>query len=75
MYQGTTVTIENSSMSFPSADTAVVHGTYEIHGVKNADGEDMEMKGNFMNIAVKQNGEWKIHCSRPMIPLPAPESM
>jgi len=33
----------------------------------------MEANGLFMNVAVKDNAEWKIHCSRVMVPLPAPD--
>jgi uncharacterized protein (TIGR02246 family) len=72
MYQGTTVSISQTSTSFPSPDVAVVNGTYEIMGMKTGDGEDMEIKGLYMNVAVKQGGEWKIHCARPMLPLPMP---
>ena len=72
MYQGTTVSISQTSASFPSPDVAVVNGTYEIQGMKTADGEDMTIKGLYMNVAVKQDGEWKIHCSRPMVPRPMP---
>jgi len=72
MYQGTTVSISQTSASFPSPDVAVVNGTYEIMGLKTADGEDMAIKGLYMNVIVKQAGEWKIHCARPMVPLPMP---
>ena len=72
MYQGTTISISQTSTRFPSPDIAVASGTYEIMGMKTADGEDMEIKGLYMNVAVKQGGEWKIHCARPMLPLPMP---
>ena len=74
MYQGTTVSISQTSVSFPSPDVAVINGTYEIMGMKTGDGEDMAIKGLYMNVAVKQGGEWKIHCSRPMVPLPMPST-
>jgi uncharacterized protein (TIGR02246 family) len=72
MYQGTTISIETTSTTFPAPDVAFVHGSYTIHGITNEDGEAMEADGVFMNVAVKQSGEWKIHSSRPMVPLPAP---
>jgi len=74
MYQGTTVSISQTSVSFPSPEVAVVNGTYEIMGMKTAGGEDMTIKGLYMNVTVKQGGEWKIHCSRPMVPLPMPST-
>ena len=74
MYQGTTVSISQTSVSFPSPDIAVVNGTYEIMGMKTGDSEDMTIKGLYMNVAVKQGGEWKIHSSRPMVPLPMPST-
>lgn len=74
MYQGTTVSLENTSMSFPSDGVAIVHGTFAISGMTNADGESMDVGGLFLNVAVKENGEWKIHCSRPMMPMSAPDS-
>lgn len=74
MYRGTTVSIETTSMTFPSPDVAFIHGSYTIHGLTDQDGEAMEVDGTFMNVAVKQNGEWKIHSSRPMVPIPAPSA-
>lgn len=74
MYQGTAISISQTSVSFPSPDVAVVNGTYEIMGMKTGDGEDMEVKGLYINVAVKQGGEWKIHSARPMLPLPMPST-
>jgi len=74
MYQGTTISISQTSVSFPSPEVAVVNGTYEIHGMKTADGEDMPLNGLYMNVAVKQAGEWKIQCQRPMVALPMPNA-
>lgn len=72
MYQGTTISISQTSVSFPSPEVAVVNGTYEVYGMKTADGEDMPLQGLYINVAVKQGGEWKIHCSRPMVPMSMP---
>ena len=51
-----------------AGDAAACAATY------TGDGEDMELKGLYMNVAVKQGGEWKIHSSRPMVPLPMPST-
>lgn len=72
MYEGTTVSITQRSAKFPSSDVAVVDGTYEILGATDAEGNELTIKGLYTNVAVEENGEWKIHSSRPMIPLPVP---
>jgi len=74
MYQGTTISISQTSVSFPSPEVAVVNGSYEVYGMKTADGEDMSLQGLYINVAVKQGGDWKIQCSRPMVPVPIPNA-
>lgn len=72
MYQGTTISITQRSAKFPSPDIAIVDGTYEILGVTDADGNEVTIEGLYTNVAVKRDGEWKIHSSRPMVPVPEP---
>jgi uncharacterized protein (TIGR02246 family) len=73
MYKGTKIAITMSSSHFPSPDVAISNGDYAITGMKTADGSDVPaVKGLYTNVSVKEGGEWKIHCSRPMIPVPAP---
>ena len=74
IYQGTTLTVTQSSARFPFEDSAIVQGSYEILGMKSPDGEDMTVKGKYTNLAVKENGEWTLHCVRPMIPIQIPVS-
>jgi len=75
MYQGTTLSLAQTSVSFPSPEVAVVNGSYTIHGVKTADGAEMTQDGLYLNVMVKQDGQWLIHCSRPMLPMPAPNTV
>jgi uncharacterized protein (TIGR02246 family) len=73
VYKGTNVSITTSSIRFLQPDVAVVDGTYEITGIKDADGNDMpNIKGLFTNISVKEGDSWLITCSRPMIPVELP---
>lgn len=72
VYPGTAVDIVQKAVKFPSPEVAIVSGTYEILGAIGDDGSELTIKGLYTNVAVKENGEWKIHCSRPMIPLPVP---
>ena len=74
VYQGTTLDVSQESVKFPSPDVAIVGGTYEILGAMGADESELTIKGRYTNVLVKENGGWKIHCSRPMIPMPAPGS-
>lgn len=72
-WKGTKIAITMTSTRFPAPDVAIANGTYEITGMKTAEGADVPaMKGLYTNIVVKQGGEWRIHSSRPMVPLPVP---
>ena len=54
-------------------DIAVIDGTYELTGIKTPEGQDLPaVKGMYTNVGVKQNGQWLLHCSRPMLPMKAP---
>ncbi len=51
-------------------DIAIIDGTYELNGMKSPDGLPLgSITGMFTNIFVKQDGQWMLHCSRPMLPL------
>jgi uncharacterized protein (TIGR02246 family) len=70
MYQGAKVSISMTSTRFLKPDVAVVDGSFEITGMKSADGAEMPpMTGLYTNVTVKQDGSWLIHCSRPMVPV------
>ena len=40
--------------------------------MKGPDGEETTVKGAYTNVVVKENGEWLIAASRPMIPIELP---
>ena len=70
MYKGTSISITTTSVRFIQSDVAVVDGSYEITGMKDAEGNDMPaIKGIYTNISVKEGEQWLITCSRPMIPV------
>lgn len=72
MYKGTTMSGGATSIRFIQPDVALVDGTFEISGIKGADGKDMpNEKGMFTDIVVKQGDQWQIACSRPMVPVKA----
>jgi uncharacterized protein (TIGR02246 family) len=69
-YKGAQANLEIASIRFVRPDVAVIDGTYELSGIKSPDGVALDpIRGMFTNIFVKANGEWRIHCSRPMLPL------
>ena len=73
--KGTRIDIEMTSVRHLQPDVAVADGTYEITGIKGPDGEDLPAtKGLWMNVNMKVGGKWYIACSRPMVPLEAPET-
>lgn len=73
MYKDTTLTLTTTSIRFLQPDVAVVDGSYEIDGMKDAEGNDLPtIKGIYMNVSVKEGERWLIQCSRPMIPVQAP---
>ena len=75
IYKGTSIAIEVTSVRFLQPDVAVVDGTYEVTGATGPEGEELPaIKGLWMNVNVKEGGKWYIACSRPMIPIEAPEA-
>ncbi len=72
-YKGAAANLEVTAVRFVRPEIAVVDGTYELTGIKSAEGRELPaIKGIYTNVAVKQNGQWRLHCSRPMLPLKAP---
>lgn len=73
VYKGTTLTITTTSLRFLEPDVAIGDGTYEIAGLKDAEGNDMpNIKGIFTNVMTKVGDKWLITCSRPTIPVDMP---
>jgi len=73
MYKGTTITISTTSIRILEPDVAIGDGTYEIAGLKDAEGQDMpNIKGMFTNIMTKMGDKWLMACSRPMVPIEMP---
>jgi uncharacterized protein (TIGR02246 family) len=73
MYKGTTIVITTTSLRFLETDVAISDGTYEITGLKDAEGQDLpNIKGMFTNVMTKMGDEWFITCSRPMVPIEMP---
>jgi uncharacterized protein (TIGR02246 family) len=69
-YKGAQANLEITSIRFVRPDVAVIDGTYDLSAIKSPDGVALDaIRGMFTNIFVKANGEWRIHCSRPMVPL------
>jgi uncharacterized protein (TIGR02246 family) len=69
-YKGAQANLEVTSARFVRPEIAIVDGTYELNGIKSPEGLPLgAVHGMFTNIWVKQNGQWMIHCSRPMLPL------
>jgi uncharacterized protein (TIGR02246 family) len=72
-YKGAQANLEITSIRFVRPDIAIVDGTYELNGMKSADGLPLGIiRGMYTNVFVKENGQWMIHCSRPMLPVKAP---
>jgi len=72
-YKGAQANLEIASVRFVRPDLAVIDGTYALTGLKSAEGQDLPaLTGMFTNVSVKQNGQWMLHCSRPMLPMKAP---
>jgi uncharacterized protein (TIGR02246 family) len=73
IYKDTTVTLTTTSVRLFQPDVAVVDGSFEIQGMKDADGNDLPtMTGMYVNVAVKEGDRWLIQSSRPMIPVKVP---
>lgn len=73
VYKGTSLSLTTTSTQFLEPMVAVSNGTYLITGMKAADGAELPpVNGLFTTVSVKQDGNWVMHCSRPMMPLKAP---
>lgn len=73
IYKDTTIALTTSSIRFLQPDVAVVDGSFEVQGMKDADGNDLPaVTGNYMNVSIKEGDRWLIQCSRPMIPVKMP---
>lgn len=72
-YKGTTLMVTTTSIRFLESDVAIGDGTYEIAGLKDAEGNDMpNIKGIWTNVMTKAGDKWRITCQRPMIPIEMP---
>jgi len=72
-YKGAQAVLAITSVRLVRPEIAVIDGTYELTGIKTAEGQDMPpVKGMYTNVSMKQNGQWMLHCSRPMLPMKAP---
>lgn len=71
-YKGAQANLEVTSVRFVRPEIAIIDGTYALTGMKSAEGQDLPaMNGTFTNVSVKQDGQWMLHCSRPMLPMKA----
>ncbi len=69
-YKGAQANLEITSIRFVRPEIAIIDGTYELNGMKSPEGLPLGIvRGMFTNVSVKQNGQWMLHCSRPMLPL------
>jgi uncharacterized protein (TIGR02246 family) len=70
VYKDTTFALSATSIRFLQPDVAMVDGSFEIRGMKDADGNDLPAtKGMYMNVTIKEGDRWYILCSRPMVPV------
>ena len=73
MFKDTSLAVTTTTIRFLEPDVALVNGTFEINGLKDAAGVAVEpMKGFYSNVAVKSGGAWRIVSARPMIPVKLP---
>ena len=69
-YEGAQANLEVTAVRFVRPEIAIVDGTYELNGMKSPEGLPLGIiRGMFTNVFVKQDGQWMIHCSRPMLPV------
>jgi uncharacterized protein (TIGR02246 family) len=72
-YQGTTISIEPANIRLLEPDVMMVDGSYEVAGMKDAEGNDMPIiKGMYMHVSVKQGDVWRMISHRPFVPIEAP---
>ena len=65
-----TTNIEATSIRLLRPDIAIVDGTSQSFGMKAADGTEIRnVPGMYSSVWVKRNGQWLLHCLRPMIPV------
>ena len=69
-YKGAQANLEVTSVRFVRPEIAIVDGTYELNGMKSPEGLPLGIvRGMFTNVFVKHDGQWMLHCSRPMLPV------
>ncbi len=69
-YKDAQANLQVTSVRLVRPEVAIIDGTYELNGMKSPDGLPLGIiTGMFTNIFVKQDGQWMLHCSRPMLPL------
>jgi uncharacterized protein (TIGR02246 family) len=69
-YKGAQANLEITAVRFVRPEIDVIDGTYELNGMKSPEGLPLGIvRGMFTNVFVKQDGQWMLHCSRPMLPL------
>jgi uncharacterized protein (TIGR02246 family) len=72
-YKGTTISIKPATIRLLKPDVMVVDGSYELAGMKDAEGNDMPaVMGKYMHVSVKEGDEWRMLCNRAFVPIEAP---
>jgi uncharacterized protein (TIGR02246 family) len=65
-----TTNIEATSIRLLRPEIAIVDGTSQSFGMKAADGTEIRnVPGIYSSVWVKRDGQWLLHCLRPMIPV------
>jgi uncharacterized protein (TIGR02246 family) len=74
-FKGTAIATQTTSVRLIQPDVALTDGTYEISGLKGADGADLPpVQGLFTGVNVNTADGWRMGCSRPMIPISPPDA-
>jgi uncharacterized protein (TIGR02246 family) len=74
-YKDTTIDVEMTSVRLLQPDLAIADGTYKISPIEGAEGADIfAANGLWTDVNVKVGDQWRIACSRPMVPVEAPEA-
>lgn len=63
------ITFTVNEIRFLKRDVAVYNASFELSGVRGADGKEMTMKGLITCVMAKKNGKWWTVAARPMVPL------
>jgi uncharacterized protein (TIGR02246 family) len=65
-----TTNIDATSIRLIRPEIAIVDGTSQSFGMKAPDGTEIRnVPGMYSSVWVKRNGQWLLHCLRPMIPV------